>query len=116
METRAAKIVAAMEKALQRRVEIICGITTLKLGEEVFRDIEIEFKRNIPEDNTALVNLVNALKGTVSDATLLSQLPFITDVNAELEALEEQKAANMEIYGFGAFGTNTEEEEAEAAE
>ena len=111
METRAAKIVAAMEKALQRRVEIICGIATLKLGEEVFRDIEIEFKRNIPEDMTATINLVNSLKGSVSDATLLSQLPFITDVNAELEALEEQKAANMDLYGFGAFGSTDAEED-----
>ena len=112
METRAAKIVAAMEKALQRRIEIICGIASLKYGEEVFRDIEIEFKRNIPEDNTALIALVNSLKGTVSDATLLSQLPFITDVNAELEALQEQKAANMELYAFGTVGTEEEEEEA----
>lgn len=112
METRAAKICAAMEKALQRRVEIICGIASLKLGEEVFRDIEIEFKRNIPEDNAALANLVNSLKGTVSDATLLAQLPFITDVNAEIEALQAQKQANMELYGFGA---NTEEDEEESA-
>ena len=102
METRAAKICAAMEKALQRRVEIICGIASLKLGEEVFRDIEIEFKRNIPEDNASLANLVNSLKGTVSDATLLAQLPFITDVNAELEALQAQKQANMSLYSFGA--------------
>ena len=102
METRAAKICAAMEKALQRRIEIICGIASLKLGEEVFRDITIEFKRNIPEDNTALINMVNALKGTVSDATLLSQLPFISDVNAELEAVNNQKQANMEMYAFGA--------------
>ena len=110
METRAAKVVSAMEKALQRRIEIICGIASLKLGEEVFRDIEIEFKRNIPEDNTSLIAMVNSLKGTVSDATLLGQLPFITDVNAELDALKEQKAANMEIYGFGAFGTEEEVE------
>ncbi len=111
METRAAKIVANMEKALQRRVEIICGIASLKLGEEVFRDIEIEFKRNIPEDLTATINLINSLKGSVSDATLLSQLPFITDVNAELEAVNEQKAANMELYGFEAPAAETEEEE-----
>jgi SPP1 family phage portal protein len=110
METRAAKIVSAMEKALQRRVEIICGIASLKLGEEVFRDIEIEFKRNIPEDLTATINLVNSLKGSVSDATLLSQLPFITDVNAELEAVEAQKAANMEMYGFMPTPGNEEEE------
>ncbi len=113
METRAGKIESVMKKALQRRVEIISGIASLKLGEEVFRDIEIEFKRNIPEDMTATVNLVNALKGTVSDATLLSQLDFISDVNAELEAIQEQKAANMALYDFGATGNSFEDEELE---
>ena len=113
METRAGKIEAQMKKALQRRVEIICGIAALKLGEEVFRDIEIDFKRNIPEDETALIALVNSLKGTVSDATLLAQLPFITDVNAELEALQEQKQVNMEIFSLGAFGEPAAEDEEE---
>lgn len=102
METRAGKVEAVMKKALQRRVEIICGIASLKLGEEVFRDITIEFKRNIPEDYTSLIALINSLKGTVSDATLLAQLPFIDDVNNELEAVQAQKQANMELYGFGA--------------
>ena len=115
METRAGKVEALMKKALQRRVEIICGIASLKLGEEVFRDIEIDFKRNIPEDLTATINMINSLKGSVSDATLLAQLPFITDVNAELEAIQGQKAANMELYGFPApSGSEEEEEEAEA--
>lgn len=114
METRAAKICAEMKKALQRRVEIICGIASLKLGEDVFRDIEIDFKRNIPEDNTSIVNLVNALKGTVSDATLLSQIPFVTDVNAELEALQAQKQANMALYSFGG-GAAEESEDEDAA-
>lgn len=101
METRAAKIAAAMKKALQRRIEIICGIASLKMGEEMFRDIDIDFMRNIPEDNATLVTMVNSLKGSVSDATLLAQLPFISDVNAELEKLQEQKKANMEMYSFG---------------
>lgn len=100
METRAGKIEAVMKKALQRRVEIICGIASLKLGEEVFRDISIVFKRNIPEDYTSLIALVNSLKGSVSDATLLKQLPFIDDVNAELEKVQEQKQANMKLYSF----------------
>ena len=109
METRAGKIEALMKKALQRRVEIICGIATLKLGEEVFREIEISFKRNIPEDTASIIAMVNSLKGTVSDATLLGQIPFITDVNAELEAVQAQKAANMALYSFG----NTEDEDDE---
>ena len=113
METRAAKIEAMMKKALQRRVEIICGIAMLRMGEAVFRDIDINFKRNIPEDMTSTINMINSLKGIVSDATLLSQLGFIPDVQAELEALQEQKAANMSLYGFGATGFAEEEEEAE---
>lgn len=113
METRAGKIEAEMKKALQRRVEIITGIASLSLGEEVFRDIEITFKRNIPEDITSTINVINSLKGSVSDATLLSQLPFIADVQAELEALQSQKAANMELYGFNAPTADNEEEEEE---
>lgn len=110
MENRAGIIEGAMKKALQRRVEIICGLASLSFGEEVFRDIQIEFKRNIPADETNTINLVNALKGTVSDATLLSQLDFITDVNAELEAVKAQKEANMSMYNFSSPKTLTEED------
>lgn len=113
METRAAKIAAEMKKALQRRVEIICGIASLKLGEEVFRDIKIEFKRNIPEDTNSIIQLVSALKGSVSDATLLGQIPFIDDVNAELEALQEEKIRNMEMYGFGSSNIFQESDDEE---
>ena len=109
METRAGKIEGAMKKALQRRVEIIAGIASLKLGEEVFRDINIDFKRNIPEDNASLINMINSLKGTVSDATLLGMLPFVDDVNAELEALEEQREANMALYSFTSYEDEKEE-------
>lgn len=111
METRAGKVEAVMKKALQRRVEIICGIASLKLGKNVFRDITIEFKRNLPTDYTSLIALINSLKGTVSDATLLAQLPFIDDVNKELEAVQAQKQANMELYSFGTPEIDQEDEE-----
>jgi SPP1 family phage portal protein len=110
METRAGKIEAEMKKALQRRIEIICGMAALKLGEQIFRDIQISFKRNIPEDPSTVINMVNALKGTVSDATLLGQLDFVEDVNAELEAIQEQKQANMSLYSFGPVEEEEDEE------
>ena len=112
METRAGKIEALMKKALQRRIEIICGIASLKLGEDIFTDINIDFTRNIPEDITSTINMINSLKGSVSDATLLAQLPFIDDVQAELDAVTEQKEKNMEMYSFG-FGANDSEEDEE---
>lgn len=111
METRAGKVEALMKKALLRRLEIICGIASLKLGEEVFTDVNIEFKRNIPEDITSTINMINSLKGTVSDNTLLAQLPFLDDVEAELEAVNKQKEANMAMYSFTSPLLEDEEEE-----
>ena len=111
METRAGIIEGRMKKALQRRIEIIAGIASLKLGEAVFRDVKIDFARNVPEDMNAMLSLVNALKGTVSDATLLGQLGFVDDVNAELEAVQKQKEANMAMYAFGTENTNEEDDE-----
>lgn len=114
METRAGKIEAEMKKALQRRVEILCGMAALKLGEEVFRDIEIIFTRNIPADEQAIINIINSLQGMVSDETLLAQVPFVTDVAAELEKVKAQKESNIATYGFGLFdsseGDSQEEE------
>lgn len=113
METRAGKVEALMKKALLRRIEIICGIASLKLGEEVFTDVNIDFKRNIPEDITSTINMINSLKGTVSDNTLLAQLPFIEDVEAELEAVTEQKEKNMEMYSFSSPLLEDKEEDTE---
>ena len=100
METKCGIIEGRMKKALQRRIEIICGIASLKLGEEVFRDITIQFTRNVPEDLTATVNMINSLQGIVSNSTLLGQLPFVADVNAEIEAVQAQKQENMALYNF----------------
>ena len=114
METRAGTIEAEAKKALQRRIEILCGVASLKLGEEVFRDIEITFKRNIPADTAQVVQMINSLQGIVSDETLLSQLDFITDVQAELEKINAQKERNVAMYGGGLFDdaeTPTEEDE-----
>jgi SPP1 family phage portal protein len=113
METRAGSIEAIMKKALQRRIEILCGVASLKMGEEVFRDIEITFTRNIPADETALVNMINALKGTVSDETLLGLLPFITDVKKELEKVKAQKESNIDLFGGGLFDESEDESQEE---
>lgn len=109
-ENVASSIVARFIKAIQRRIELICNVLNLKASEATWRDININFVRNLPVNLTEIVQLVNALKGTVSDATLLGQLPFISDVNAELEAVAKQKEANMELYSFNAFGSEEDDE------
>ena len=106
METRAGLIEAEAKKALQRRIEILCGVASLKLGEEVFRDIKIAFKRNVPADMTQVSQMINSFRGLVSDETLLGQVDFVTDVQKELERVNEQKESNMELYGGGLFNSS----------
>ena len=100
-----------MKKALLRRIEIIAGVASLKTGEDIIKDIEITFKRNIPVDNNTTISMINSLQGIVSDKTLLGQLDFINDVNKELEQVKEQKQANIEAYGLNAFSYEEDEED-----
>ena len=110
-ENVASGIVAKFTKAIQRRIELTCNVLNLKASDAVWRDININFVRNLPVNITETIQLVNSLKGTVSDATLLSQLPFIDDVQAELEAVQKQKKENIDIYGFSFTHTEDNEED-----
>lgn len=99
-ENCSASIVANMTKSLQKRIELLCSVFTLTNGEEMWRDIEITFTRNLPVDMNETATMVNSLRGVVSNKALLSQISFITDVNQEMENMKEQNAANMEMYNF----------------
>lgn len=112
-ENTAGAIAANMTKALQKRLELICEILNLISGEQMWRDVEITFTRNLPVDLAETANLVNTLKGTVSDRTLLSLLPFVSDIDKELEMVEESKLRNMELYSFSSNSTSDTVEETE---
>lgn len=98
-ENVASSIEANMRKALQKRIELINTIQNIK-GEEMWRDIKIHFTRNLPVNIEETTNIVNSLRGLVSDETLLSLLPFINDAKAELEKLKEQEQLNANLYSF----------------
>lgn len=99
-ENAAGEIEKNMTKALQKRIELLCSILSLSIGEEVWRDIQIVFKRNLPEDMTEIMNEINALRGLVSDKTLLSQVPFVQDIDTEMELVAVQKKETAELYSF----------------
>ncbi len=109
-ENTAGAIAANMTKALQKRLELICEILNLTSGEQMWRDVEVTFTRNLPVDLAETANLVNTLKGTVSDRTLLSLLPFVSDIDKELEMVEESKLRNIELYSFSSNSTSETEE------
>ena len=99
-ENVASSIEANMRKALQKRIELLCEILNLKGGEAMWRDVKIQFTRNLPVNVEETTTIVNSLRGLVSDETLLSLLPFINDPTAEMEKVKEQQDAHMDLYSF----------------
>ncbi len=111
-ENVASSIVANMTKALQRRIELICEIIHLTGGEEYWRDINIIFTRNLPVNVLESAQVVNQLRGLVSDETLLTLLPFINNPQEEIERITKQKQENMVLYNFANVNeTETEDNE-----
>lgn len=100
-ENMASGIVTRFTKAIQRRIELICNILNLKASDAIWRDIQISFVRNLPQNIQEVVMLVNSLQGLVSHETLLSQIPFIDDVQKELEAVQAEKEASMALFSYG---------------
>ncbi|UZQ49847.1 phage portal protein [Clostridium kluyveri] len=83
------------KKALQRRIELVTNILNIKGGNYDYTDIDMSFTRNIPANTTELVNMVAQLKGTLSEQTLISQLPFVADPQAELEKVKQEQESSL---------------------
>lgn len=116
MENNASAIEANMRKALQKRIELITAILNLTYGEQLWRDVDIHFTRNLPTNETEIAQMVNSLRGLVSDETLLAQLPFIADPQEEYEKLKAQKEESMDMYLFASKEEDKEVSEDEATE
>ena len=108
MEANASNIVSNMTKALRKRIELIAVIEHIKGEDSVWRDMEIVFTRNLPVNELEQSQLINNLRGLVSDRTLLSQLDFITDVDAELEQVKKESEEKQQTY-LNSFGGNIDE-------
>ena len=94
-------IMNRMEKAIRKRIELFQTIEGLKgVGEDAFTDVGITFTQNIPANTLDTAQIVNQLRGIVSTKTLLGLLPFIKDVDEELQEIDKENEKNRELYGF----------------
>lgn len=100
------------KKALQRRIELITNILNTKgaprgagagvsgKGGYDWRAIDITFTRNMPQNLVEIVEIVAKLKGIVSEETLLSILPFVEDVQDELDKLAAERESYIDLDGI----------------
>ena len=88
------------KKGLQRRIELIAAINALKGSAFDWRAIDIIFTRNLPSNDTEIASMVKTLSGIVSDETLLAQIPFVEDVESELERIKNEREEKKETSPF----------------
>lgn len=69
-------------------------------------ELEVIFNRDAKMDEAAVMQTLNNSGLQLSNRTLVSQVPFVDDVDAELEQLEKEKKEAADLYGGGAFGGN----------
>ena len=94
------------KRGLQQRLELMSMINSVLREGFDWRAIDIIFTRNIPSNDTDIANMVNTLKDIVSEETLLAQIPFVDDVQTELEKLKAEREENKELNPFFQSGLN----------
>ena len=98
------------KRGLQQRLELISMINGVLREGFDWRAIDIIFTRNLPSNDVDIANMVNNLKDLVSEETLLAQIPFVDDVQAELEKLKKEREENKELNPFFQVGLGYETE------
>ena len=88
------------KRGLQQRLELMSMINSVLREGFDWRGINIIFTRNVPSNDTDIANMVNTLKDIVSEETLLAQIPFVEDVQDELERLKKEREENKELNPF----------------
>lgn len=65
-------------------------------------DVDVVFKRNLPQNDLETSQYISNLTGLVDDETLVAQLSFVKDAE---DTLKKVKLQNMGKYTTGEFGT-----------
>lgn len=69
------------------------------IGDFTNEDIEVIFNRDMMVNESQVITDINNSSAILSKKTCISQHPYVTDVDAELEQIEKEQAEAMEQYG-----------------
>ena len=87
------------KKGLMRRIELATTVLNIKTSDVyLYTEIKPVFTRNMPTNEEELTNLAKGLVGIVSDQTVLSMLPQVDDVVAEMEMIAKEKENTLDNY------------------
>ena len=100
--------------ALYKRLKILLYLLQYRFETSVQleKEIKISFFKNLPEDMSEQYEMVKALKGTVSEKTLLTNITVVDDVDAEMEQIKQEREEEADAYNFNNNNVLNEEDKA----
>ena len=101
-------------EGLRWRLRLFASFLSLKGAPALDADaVQMMFRRSLPVNDLEIAQMVQMLSGLVPAKMLLGQVPFIEDVSAAFDDLEQEKQANIaaQAAAFGAFPVAKEEED-----
>lgn len=104
------------KKGLRKRIQLFASwLNTNRAVNVDISGITPTFTRALPKNLLEISQIVSNLWGKVGKRTLLSQIPFVDNVDSELEAIEKEaeEAAKQQqaIFGLGSNTPPPDEEE-----
>ena len=88
------------KRALHRRIELITHVLNLLGHNYDYRDLDMQFRRNKPQNILEQSQIIGNLSSMLPKETLLQLLPFVDNPKEELEKLEEEKQEGVESFGM----------------
>jgi len=88
------------KKGLQRRIELITNMLNVMGYHFDYREIIPKFRRNKPQNDKEIAEIVTMLSGDLSRETRLQMIPAVENVQDEIEKLENEKNKDREEFGI----------------
>ena len=94
------------KKGLRKRLRLFASwLNKVQAAQIDITGINMSFTRALPKNLLEISQITANLWGKVSRKTLLAQIPFVEDVEEEINALEKEEAESLkrqqEIFGIG---------------
>lgn len=89
------------KRALQRRIELITNMLNLMGGSYDYRDIDMQFRRNKPQNMLEIAQIVQMLSNILSKESRLKMLPDVDNPQDELDKLAKEQAEEERSFGGG---------------
>jgi len=73
-------------------------LNNIRIGNFMNESVNVIFNRDMMVNESQVINDINASMNILSKKTLVAMHPYVTDVNKELEQIEEERSKEQEEY------------------